>query len=117
VRVGTGAPRACLITTTHPERSLSRALAEHLREELPDIRFILREEEALDLVWVCGYERGHAELLRGLRARHPEALLLVTSKTATEVWSHEALAAGADHALTWPVPMSSLTSLLYRRGA
>jgi len=98
----------CLLTTLHPERSLSLALVQHLAAEMPSIRFTLEEGPAIDVLWVCGYERGNGPLIRALRARHPQAVLVVTAKEPEELWAGEVLAAGADHALSWPANLQRL---------
>jgi hypothetical protein len=105
----------CLLTPLHPERALSLALLQHLAGELPDLDFTLEDRDDVEVLWVCGYERGNAALIRGLRARHPLALLLVTAREPEELWSAEALRAGADLALTWPLDLGRLSQLLRRR--
>mgnify|MGYP007067073887 CR=1 FL=1 len=67
-RLARGRGPLCLLTTLHPERALSRALVQHLAEEMPDLRFTLEEGPAIDVLWVCGYERGNGSLIRALRA-------------------------------------------------
>lgn len=109
------AVRTCLLAPVHPERALSRALLQHLGDELPDVEFTLVEQADLDVLWVCGYERGNAELVRRLRARHPLAMLLVTSRAPEELWSAEVLRAGADCALGWPTDLGRLARVLRQR--
>lgn len=104
----------CLLTTLHPERALSLALVQHLAEEMPDIQFTLAQQSPVDVVWVCGYERGAQGLVRALRGRHPHAVLVVTAKEPEELWSAEVLAAGADSALSWPVDFARLSRILHR---
>jgi hypothetical protein len=126
-RSGTPGPRPeietrplCFLKPLHSERALGRALAQHLAGELPDVAFTLEESLDADALWVCGYEAGHATLIRRLRARHPAATLLVTSKEPIEAWADEAFSAGADHALRWPTDLVHLGRLLnppYRRRA
>jgi DNA-binding response OmpR family regulator len=106
----------------HPERALSRALVQHLTEEMPDIQFTLEATlergeavPAADVVWLCGYERGRQQQVRQLRLRHPEAVLVVTAKEPEELWSAEVLQAGADCALTWPLDYERLSLALHRR--
>jgi hypothetical protein len=111
---------SCLLMPLHPERALARALVQHLTGELPDVEFTLKEREGIDVLWVCGYEDGNAALIRGLRARHPGAVLLVTAKdhgtpSEEDSWATEVLGAGADHALSWPVDLARLTRVLRRR--
>ena len=105
----------CLLTTLHPERALSRALVQHLSQEMPDIEFRLREKKGLHAVWVCGYEPGSAELVAEIRARHPRATMVVTGRGPLDRWEAEVCAAGADFACCWPIPYSRLSQLLHRR--
>ena len=114
-RTRTGRGLTCLLTPLHSERALSLALVQHLAEELPDLAFTLEDRDDVDVLWVCGYERGNAALIRGLRARHPLALLLVTAREPEELWSAEVRRAGADLALAWPVDLGRLSQLLHRR--
>lgn len=104
---------ACLLTTVHPERALSRALIQHLAQELPDVDFTLRTDRRCDAVWVCGYERGRADLVRRIRQRYPHAQLLVTGRGPTETWAGEVLRAGADSVHTWPLPYRRLSRILH----
>lgn len=104
----------CLLTPLHSERALSLALLQHLEGELPDLAFTLEDGEEVDVLWVCGYERGNAALIRGLRERHPLALLLVTAREPEELWADEVQRAGADLALAWPVDLAHLGQLLHR---
>jgi hypothetical protein len=106
---------ACHVTTLHPERGLARALVQHLAQELPDVEFTLDERPDVDAVWVCGYDLGSGARIAALRARHPHALLIVTAKGPEDEWSAEVLAAGADHALSWPLDLERLSQLLRRR--
>ncbi len=104
----------CRLTTLHPERALALALVQHLAQELPDIEFTLEARAAPDVVWVCGYERGHAPAIDLLRQRYPLARLFVTGKEAPELWADEVRAAGADSALAWPLDLGSLNRALHR---
>lgn len=104
----------CLLTPLHPERALSLALVQHLAEELPEFDFTLEGRPDVGVLWVCGYERGHARLIGELRRRHPLALLLVTAREPEELWSGEVLRAGADLVLTWPVDLARLSQVLRR---
>jgi hypothetical protein len=113
---------SCLLTTVHPERALSRALVEHLTGEMPDIRFVLGggagaagAGQAVDVVWLCGYESGGQDQVGELRRRHPDAVLLVTGKEPEERWAGEVQAAGADCALPWPLDYTRLSQVLHRR--
>lgn len=105
----------CLLAPLHSERALSLALLQHLGEELPDLHFTLEDKGGIDVLWVCGYERGNTALLRGLRARHPLSLLLVTAREPEELWSTEARRAGADLAFAWPVDLGRLGQMLRQR--
>ena len=110
-----GGPRfTCLLTTLHPERALSRALVQHLSQEMPDIAFTLQPCQGLSAVWVCGYEPGAAELVRELRARHPDSFLVVTGRGDVETWRTEVLEAGADYVCSWPIPFAELSRILHR---
>lgn len=113
---GPAAERSCcLIASLRPERGLGHALAQHLASELPGLDFALTDRAGIDAVWLCGYERGHAALVHAWRARHPLAILLVTGREPAEAWAGEVLAAGADHALSWPVDLARLARLLRPR--
>ena len=114
-RTRAGRRLTCLLTPLHSERALSLPLLQHLAQELPDLDFTLEERDAIDVLWVCGYERGNAALIHGLRERHPLALLLVTAREPEELWSAEVQHAGADLALAWPVDLARLSQLLRRR--
>lgn len=111
---GTG-QAVCLLATLHPERGLSLALIQHLTEELPNVEFTLVPRADVDLVWVCGYESGNAQLIAGLRARYPHASLLASSRESEETWAREVLDAGADDVLTWPVELARLARILRKR--
>ena len=91
----------CLITTLDPKRGLSRALLGHLASELRGIELTVDPRGHLDSIWLCGYERGSADVVRDLRAQHPGAVILVTGRGIE--WRREVLEAGADRAATWPV--------------
>jgi len=104
----------CLLTTLHPERALTLALVQHLSEEVPELEFTIVPREEVALVWICGYEEGHADTIRAWRARLPQALLVVTSRDS-ESSAHEALAAGADEVLAWPAALPSLVDLVRAR--
>ena len=119
-RPAAGPPRSgraltCLLTPLHSERALSLALLQHLSQELPDLAFTLEDRAGIDVLWVCGYDRGNADLVRSLRERHPLALLLVTAREPEELWSAEVRRAGADLALAWPVDLARLGQVLRRR--
>lgn len=103
--------RTCLLVPAHPERALSLALVQHFAYELPGLALSLDSTHP-DVVWVCGYERGHAGRIRELRRHHPRAVLVVTAKGAEEIWAPEVLAAGADAALAWPADRARLASVL-----
>ena len=105
----------CLIAPVRSSRGLGHALTQHLASELPGLDFALTDRPGIDAVWLCGYERGHAALVRAWRARHPLAILLVTGREPAETWAEEVHAAGADHALSWPVDLLRLARLLHAR--
>lgn len=107
----------CLLAPLHPERALSLALVQHLADEFPDVDFVLERGADAHVLWVCGYERGHADMIRALRRRHPRARMLVTSRAPEELWAAEALRAGADHALAWPLGFEQLSRVLLRPAA
>jgi len=108
-----GARRTCLIVPEHPERALSLALVQHFALELPDVELVLDCAEP-DVVWICGYERGHEGRVREWRRRHPRAVLVVTGKGPEELWGPAVLAAGADSVLSWPVDTGRLARVLRR---
>jgi hypothetical protein len=112
---GTASGLTCLLTPLHSERALSLALLQHLAQELPDLDFTLEDRGAVDVLWVCGYERGNSVLVRSLREHHPLALLLVTAREPEDLWSAEVLEAGADLALSLPLDIARLGQLLRRR--
>ena len=92
----------CLLTTVHPERALSNALAQHLAEEMPDIDFTLDPGRPdPDVVWK-------------LRLRHANAFLVVTGRGPIEHWADGVREAGADYACGWPVPVGELVRILHR---
>jgi len=105
--------RTCLIVPEHPERALSLALVQHFALELPDVALTL-ECAHPDVVWICGYERGHEGRVREYRRRHPHAVLVVTGKGPEELWGPAVLAAGADSVLSWPVDTGRLARVLRR---
>ncbi len=111
----TGRGLACLLTTLHPERALSLALVQHLTEEMPDIEFTLEDRPDVDVVWICGYERGASGLVRDVRRQHPSAVVVVTAREPMELWESEVLAAGADCASSWPLEYERLSQLLHQR--
>lgn len=103
--------RTCLLVPAHPERALSLALVQHFADELPELDLAL-EHGHPDVVWVCGYERGHASRIRAMRRRYPRAVLVVTARGPAEIWEPEVLAAGADSALAWPADRTRLARVL-----
>jgi len=115
VRWDAGCRLACRLVTLHSERALARALAGHLAQEVPDIEFALDDHLAVDLAWVCGYEPGHAALVRAVRERHPGAWILVTSRERLDLWREEVELAGADACLTWPIPFQRLSRIFHER--
>ena len=109
--------RLCRLTTLHPERGLSRAVIQHLAEEMPDIDFCLGHRADADAIWVLGYEAGARTVIRALRAEHPRALILVTMRGPIEDRGDEVVRAGADHVCGWPIPYERLSQILHRREA
>ena len=105
----------CLLLPCHPERALSRALIQHLAEEMPGITFTLQPEEGVSAVWICGYEPGAESLIELMRSRFPEAVLIVTGRDDPGGLRERVLEAGADHVAAWPVPYEELSSLLRTR--
>jgi DNA-binding NarL/FixJ family response regulator len=105
------AARTCLLVPAHPERALSLALVRHFALELRGLELVLASAHP-DVVWVCGYERGHASRIREYRRRYPHAALVVTAKGPEELWSEQVLAAGADAALEWPADSALLARVL-----
>lgn len=107
----------CWIVLAHPDLGLAPALLHHLRAEVAGLEFAAEESPRLHSIWLCGYEPGALELLRAIRARHPEALVLVTRRGALDAWAAEALLAGADEVRAWPLHTRELARvLLQRRG-
>ena len=116
-RAGRSAPQRpiCLLTTPSSDRGLSKALVQHLAEEVPEIAFTLDpgpSPEAIDAVWVCGHAPGSGALVRDLHGRYPAAVLVVTGREPTEDWEEEVRAAGADWAFSWPIAWDVLENLL-----
>ena len=106
----------CLLTTVHPERGLSRVLAQHLVAELPRVSFTLNGEgKLLDTVWICGFEAGAGKLVAQLRRKYPDAHLLVSGRRPSSAWAEEAVAAGADAVCGWPLSFQQLETLLRPR--
>lgn len=104
----------CLVATLHPERGLSRLLAEHLLGAMPHVGFTLREDvPSIHTVWLCGFEPGRADAVRALRGRHPRARLVVSARHPMGSWSDEALRAGADAVCQWPVSFALLDQILH----
>ena len=89
-----------------------RALLQVISVELDAIEFTLRDDPALDSIWLCGYETGTTSLIRGLRSGHPHCRILVTRCGGPSSWRDEVLEAGADEALFWPVALSELLDVL-----
>jgi hypothetical protein len=103
-----------LLATQHPERGLSRVLAEHLVQVLPRVAFTLRSDlPRIHTVWLCGFEPGGGGLLRRLRHQHPGTHLLVSGRHPVSDWVMEAEAAGADAVCAWPVSLDRLDALLH----
>ena len=102
----------CLLTTLNPDRGLSIALQQHISAELPEIDFTLTPRDEVDAIWVCGYEPGRDKVIRTLRTRHPDAVLLITGREPVEDWEAEVAKSGADFAFAWPVPFEVLQSVL-----
>jgi len=99
-----GAARTvCLIATLNPDRGLATALRQHLAEVVPEIEFTLASRDDVDAIWVCGYEEGRERLVRSLRQRHPDAVIVVTGREPVDDWEPEVARAGADFAFSWPV--------------
>jgi hypothetical protein len=111
-----GAARAkrlsCLLTTVNPERGLTVALRRNLAEVLPEIEFTLEPRADVDAIWICGYEPGRLRLVRALRDRHPEAILVITGRDPVEDWEAEVAQAGADFAFSWPVTYDVLNTVM-----
>src|SRR5262245_6858744 len=80
---------SCLLPTLHPGPALSFAVVQRVAEELTDFEFTLEDRGDFDVVWVCCYERGNAELIRAARERHPDTVLLVTAKEPEDSWAQE----------------------------
>lgn len=104
--------KVCLLATVKPERALAQPLLQHLTDEVPEVQFTLEAREDVDAVWICGYEPGFQRLVRKLRERHPEAILVVTGREPVEDWESEVAAGGADFAFSWPVAYEILESVM-----
>ncbi len=115
VRWDLGCHLVCRLTTLHPERALSRALVQHLAQEMPDIEFTLSARIPTDIIWVCGYQEGHAELIADLRRENDEAFIVITGRGVLETWEDEVLAAGADTACGWPIAYNRLSQIFHER--
>lgn len=113
-RSGAHRRTVCLLTTLNPDRGLSIALQQHLSIEVPQIEFLLspRDEDEVDAIWICGYEPGQDRVVRTLRRRHPEAVIVITGRDPVEDWEQEVAQAGADFAFSWPVAYEVLQSVL-----
>ena len=111
-------PLVCLLATQHPERGLSRVLAEHLVQELPHVAFTLRPDmPRIHTVWLCGFEPGGGALIRQLRRQHPNTYLVVSGRHPVSDWAIEAEANGADAVCAWPVSLDRLDALLHARSS
>lgn len=102
----------CLLSTMNPDRGLSIALQQNLSLEVPEIDFTLSPGDDVDSIWVCGYEAGQAKVVRTLRSRYPDAILLVTGRDPVAEWNSDVAQAGADFAFAWPVGYEVLNSIL-----
>jgi hypothetical protein len=98
-----------------PEHGLLRSLALHLSDEMPEVEFNTREPEHLDVVWAIGFEPRHVRDLESLRARHPEARLVVSSRELTPEVSGRLRQLGVDAAVEWPAALSRLRVALLGR--
>jgi len=98
----------------HPERGLSNTLLVHLQQELAGVELTLRDHGTFEAVWFCGYEANSAEDLTEVRARHPEAGLLVTGRAGDAPWEDQAAVAGADATRRWPMAMEALRDEIVR---
>ena len=105
-----------MVVVGHVEHGLSPALLRNLAAEIPSIDFTLADGAAVDSIWICGYEPRHAGLLEQLRARHPEAAIVVTRGGPLQAWAGEARRAGADVVSSWPLEFEELGQLLRVRG-
>ena len=74
--------------------------------------FTLRSKDP-DVVWVCGFEHGAEDLVRELRAAHPEAFIVVTGRGPIQAWETSVLTAGANYSCGWPIPVDDLTRILH----
>ena len=106
----------CWVVSLDPEHGLLRTLADHLSDELREVRFSTREPQRVDVLWAVGFEPRHERELRVLRERHPDARLVVSSRELTaEVGAH-LRSLGVDAAVEWPAVLPRLrVALLGRR--
>jgi hypothetical protein len=105
----------CLLVALHAEPSLYGVLIRELSIEMPDIRFTIADAGDVNVIWLCGYERGFVEHVGRMRRAHPTATLIVTGRGPIELWSGEVLSAGADRACSWPVNYEELSRFLHER--
>lgn len=103
----------CLLIPLPNKAALSLALVRCLTEELPEIRWVLHDRFAVDAIWLCGHGPRAVLFLPQLRTRYPLAAIVVTGRAPTEAWAREVLAAGADHACSWPLNYSLLGRVLH----
>jgi len=92
-------------------------LIRQLALEMPDIAFTLADGPRVNVIWVCGYEAGAAELVTRLRRMHPSATLVVSGRPPLWLWAPEVLAAGVDHACLWPLDYARLSHALHQAHA
>ena len=105
----------CLLAALHAEPSLYGVLIKELSREMTDIRFTIADQDDTNVIWLCGYERGAADHVGRMRRTHPCATVIVTGRGPVELWSAEALSAGADRACSWPVNYEELSRFLHQR--
>lgn len=104
----------CLLRPLHVEPSLWPVLLRELELEMPDIAFTARDGPHVNVIWLCGFEPGRERAVRALRRAHPHASLVVTGRGPSLRWGPEVLAAGADHACSWPLAYEELSYRLHQ---
>lgn len=102
----------CRLAAVQPMPGMLGALQNSIGAELPEFAFCIHPREDVSVVWLCGYVASRSDAIRSLRREHPEARIVVTGQKPLSDWSAEALVAGADLALEWPVELGGLRQAL-----
>ena len=105
----------CWVVSLDPQHGLLRSLADHLSDELREVRFSTRQPFRVDVLWAVGYEPRHERELRVLRERHPEARLVVSSRDLTSEAAAHLRHLGVDAVVEWPAVLPRLRAALLGR--